>query len=326
MSLTEQLQNRGIAVFRSAVAALDVNKALTTINTVEQSIDYQRMKTFIDTHMMGTLQRELGWTKPSYLKYRVSDKTNAADASTFHRDTFPLSEEAKTSPIYTCLMYLDRTVMEVVPGSHLKPVMSFTQAIREYPSKERLVIEPGDVVIFHQYLLHRGIFTERLPHRRLIQVFEVFPDVETRAAVEPFMLHLPSRYSSSATKVAVFASEWDVIITPINWVGYMNAATGYGYHRFPLVKAGLDQYRTISSEGLRPRLTVELGTFQPLNYYIIVADKTADMPVEAHDAVYHDCYIMGRNTYGAMLVALIVAIAWLIKRAVTSKTSTTAAQ
>jgi hypothetical protein len=35
--------------------------------------------------MLGVIDRELGW-KSDYVKFRVSDNNNSADASTFHRD------------------------------------------------------------------------------------------------------------------------------------------------------------------------------------------------------------------------------------------------
>lgn len=315
--MNQELESRGFLVLRGAVPPAKVQEAMDTIDVEAQTMNYERMRAFIEGNMMETLRRELKWENPSFAKYRVSDRSNAADASTFHRDCFPQAEDALDASIYTCLMYMDRTVMELVPGTHRAAVMSPLQALTAYHKAERIEMRPGDVLIFHAFLLHRGIFTEKLPHRRLIQVFEVFPDDRARQIEEQRLLHWPSQYASSASAVAIWASQWSVVITPINWVGYMNAATGYGFRRRPLEKVGLGTYSILSSEGLRSRLTVEPGTFQPLNFYVLATESTIrDVPAEVHDRLYHDCYIIGRNFYGFMLVLMAVILLALMYRVV----------
>ena len=47
----------------------------------------------------------------------------------FHRDIH-LTEKVSTLEIYTCLLYLDDSWMEIIPGSHQEPVMTYLQAFK----------------------------------------------------------------------------------------------------------------------------------------------------------------------------------------------------
>ena len=49
-----------------------------------------------------------------YIKYRVSNSNNSSDAGAFHRDIHTYD---KTQPIYTCLAYLDESMLEIIPKS-----------------------------------------------------------------------------------------------------------------------------------------------------------------------------------------------------------------
>jgi len=45
-----------------------------------------------------------------------------------------------------------------------------------YQKKKILTIHRRDILIFHATLHHRGINYNKHEHRRLLQVFEIFPD------------------------------------------------------------------------------------------------------------------------------------------------------
>jgi len=45
--------------------------------------------------------------------------------------------------------------------------------------KQRLDIRRGDILVFHANLHHRGVHFHPSKHRRLLQIFEVFPDRST---------------------------------------------------------------------------------------------------------------------------------------------------
>jgi hypothetical protein len=46
----------------------------------------------------------------------------------------------------------------------------------------------GDILVFHANMHHRGINFNKTPHRRLLQVFEVFPDNATYNTYAPNVL------------------------------------------------------------------------------------------------------------------------------------------
>lgn len=66
--------------------------------------------------------------------------------------------------------------MEVIPGSHKydNPCCS----IESYNNKKTIDIKRWDILIIHSNVHHRGIKYNN-KNRRVLQVFEVFPDKET---------------------------------------------------------------------------------------------------------------------------------------------------
>jgi len=66
--------------------------------------------------------------------------------------------------------------MEVIPGSHKKEFHKNNNCIESYFQKITIDIEPGDVLVFHANLYHRGKNFYIKGDRRVLQVFEVFPD------------------------------------------------------------------------------------------------------------------------------------------------------
>ena len=75
-------------------------------------------------------------------------------------------------------MLFDDAQLEVIPGSHLtsfKKNWSFVS----YQKKEILTVHRGDILIFNATIHHRGINYHKTEHRRLLQVFEIFPDKTT---------------------------------------------------------------------------------------------------------------------------------------------------
>lgn len=204
-----------------------------------------------------------------YVKYRVSDNNNSSDASAFHRDIIYQDRQKEyIYPVYTLLSYLDKTVMELIPTSHISPVGNYTDALRTYKLKETITMNPGDLILFASTMLHRGIFTERLPYRRLIQVFEIFPDKELYEKYANKFLHIPSpRPKLSA--LSVFFSRFKLSTLILNIYGYLNAFTGYGYHPSLLQKYNVSNFTYLASEGLQGRVNVEPYQWQTINRYIL---------------------------------------------------------
>jgi hypothetical protein len=138
-------------------------------------VDYPATKQFIDQIFMEKVKQHTGMTDPKYVKFRMSNNNNSTDASTFHGDIYNHTS-TEIMPIYTCLCYFDDARIEVIPGSHRYHNRGWS--ISSYQKKVVLHIKRGDLLVFHSNLHHRGIgFGEG--DRRLLQVFEVFPDQST---------------------------------------------------------------------------------------------------------------------------------------------------
>ena len=203
---------------------------------------------------------------------QMSNNNNGSDAGAFHRDLIKYDTN-KLEPFYTCLTYLDDTVMEVISKSHRHPHMSNKEAISQYQkNRQRLKMNAGDILFFHACLLHRGIFTEGLTHRRLIQIFEVYPNQELFDEFSPNIIHIPpSIYSQQTSGISQWIFQNPCLAEVCNWFGYLNSATGYGWDKESDKSDGL----VYSSEGTRPRL-IPTGGWEPGNQYILVQKvKTA---------------------------------------------------
>lgn len=72
-------------------------------------------------------------------------------------------------PIYTLVIYLDKSRMEVVPGSHRKTRMNSLQILTLKPVTNEM--NAGDAILFHASLLHAGIFVHHTGERRVIGDF-----------------------------------------------------------------------------------------------------------------------------------------------------------
>jgi hypothetical protein len=232
----EILSRDGFCIFRKALTGQEVQMGQSCMSEDSKSVSYPCMSAFVDQVIMKRLNEQTGW-ESVHVKYRASDNNNSSDAGAMHRDAYLLDEipssQAETVvediSMYTCLSYLDRTVMELVPGSHKKPQMSTYTAFQHYWFHVTTVaLEPGDLLLFHSFLLHRGIFTEHLPHRRLVQVFEVFPSERELQSHWPRMRFLTSESSNAKTRdLAKWLYQYRASSSLLNLFSFFNAATGY---------------------------------------------------------------------------------------------------
>jgi hypothetical protein len=78
-------------------------------------------------------------------------------------------------PIYTCLEYFDKATLEIIPGSHKRTKHTTTNILHK--KRIKLIIVPGDILVFNANLYHRGVFYEKgIQSRKLLQVFDVYPN------------------------------------------------------------------------------------------------------------------------------------------------------
>lgn len=278
---------------------INVEKAINSIR--EDKVNYTEMKNFIENTMLSKIKELMNWEVAIYTKYRVSDNNNSADASSFHRDIICQSYNHENIPIFTCLTYLDNTTMELIEGSHKNLFMNFNESLISLRNKKKINIEQGDVFVFYSNLLHRGIFTEKLAHRRLIQVFEVFPSKKLFDKYKNNIIHIKGNEKYSDFMINL--SKNNITSGILNIYGYLNSSMGYGIMS-ESKKMGAIYF---SSEGLRGRINPIKNTYQPINKYIINYE-TNDMPENLEKKMRFICYNRQYIIYSIIVIILIILI------------------
>jgi hypothetical protein len=171
------INNNGYLLLKNILTSEQLQSGLNCDNN--GTVNYIKMKYFIDNIFLPTISSNTNFIpNPKYVKFRYSNNNNSVDASTFHSDIYNYTS-SEIIPIYTCLCYFDKTQMELIPGSHKKQFHSENSSINSYFKKETIDIEPGDILVFNANLYHRGKNFDTIGDRRLLQVFEVFPDENT---------------------------------------------------------------------------------------------------------------------------------------------------
>lgn len=311
INMNYQLSTEGFYIMRNVLSESEIKQGLTCINKEGTQMIYSEIEIFIRQTMLEKVKNLLQWPMVDYVKYRVSDNNNSVDASGFHRDiAYQGNDKFYTPPVYTCLTYFDRTAMELIPGSHKRQHYDLSDLWDLYKSKLNLEIQPGDVLIFHSSLLHRGIFTQKLAHRRVIQVFEVFNSKQTLSNIIPRIMHVKGneKYGNFMIKASKGVGP---VISMINTWAYINAAQGYGAKYQTFKVCGIKGFDYFSSEGLCDRLIVQPNTWQTINKYILNPSvPVSSLPDECYSVYRFNVY--NRTCATMVLQSLIVLVALII--------------
>lgn len=126
--------------------------------------------------ILHKLDYKLNWNSMA-LKYRVSEgknkkTSNSVDAAGFHRDIWVLDKN-KATDVYTLVIYLDESILEIIPNSH--KVFNYN----DIEDIKQIKFKPGDAVLFNGSILHRGKFENQRANktRKCIQIFDIFKNV-----------------------------------------------------------------------------------------------------------------------------------------------------
>ena len=170
----------GYLLLRNALNESDVTLILNAYDG--KVVQYENIKKFIDLVFLPTITNKISkFTQPKYQKFRFSDNNNSTDAAVVHRDCYNHTGIDKL-PIFTALCYFDESEVEIHPGSHIE---TQTTIVSAYANKKRIKMEKGDILVFHATLLHRGVRFGEHKHRRLLQVFDIYPDDASYAKFSP---------------------------------------------------------------------------------------------------------------------------------------------
>lgn len=168
-------KNEGYILLSNVLTEEELEYGLSSIK--DNRVNYSIVKHFIDDVFLPKIKEESDViTDPIYVKFRLSNNNNSTDASTFHGDVYN-NTNSELLPIYTCLCYFDDAQLEIIPGSH--KYNNSGLSFESYNNKKIITVKRGDILIFHSNIHHRGINYNKTENRRLLQVFEVFPDKET---------------------------------------------------------------------------------------------------------------------------------------------------
>jgi len=71
------------------------------------------------------------------------------DASSTHRDIICYDKNKNTYPIFTCLTYLQNTILEIVPKLHNNPTYKIHEIFKLYNNIKKINIKRGDILVFN---------------------------------------------------------------------------------------------------------------------------------------------------------------------------------
>jgi hypothetical protein len=287
MSLSSQLNKDGFILLKNIIPQNIIYKIRNQIT--KTSVNYNETHAYTNL-LMNYASQALG-TQMSCTKYRVSNNNNSSDAASFHRDLQIHKSNAMngkmngyTPNVFTILSYLDNTVMQLIPGSHIKSSTTLLGAIKQFKSYVELEINPGDILIFYATTIHRGIFYKKQENRRLVQCFDCIPKNEIKK-ISKQILHLPCYpYCSKELRdLLASASKIKMLIEPINYINYLNVSCGYGCQFNILDKYGYTELSYISTESNNQRLKPKLdNSFEIINRYIILSDIIDAKPLDSY--------------------------------------------
>jgi|SaaInlStandDraft_6_1057023.scaffolds.fasta_scaffold32392_3 hypothetical protein len=160
------LSDNGYLILRNGISKNNLLQGLSCIK--KTGIDYSIMKSFIDDICLPTLSQSVGFNSPHYMKFRFSNSENLKDAALFHGDMYNFTSD-KIMKIYTGLCYFDKAILQIIPGSHLNGNINYNEKID-------ILLNPGDILLMHANIYHRGIGNSDNVSRRLLQIFEIILD------------------------------------------------------------------------------------------------------------------------------------------------------
>jgi hypothetical protein len=280
------MEKNGFIILRNVLNENDLDFARNTIKS-NGLVNYVEVKKFIDQVFFQKINSSFGWDC-IYNKFRFSSSQNSnlKDATQFHGDLYNLSN-LQILPIYTGLCYLDAATIEVIPGTHLK------QNKNGLESKIQLNINPGDLMIFHANLHHRGIPNTNL--RRLIQVFEIFPN---KALFEKYNKNVLIVLTSKTWIMKFIYKNRIISNTNLNIfdkINYWQVCNNTQYSTFGLdVSNELKKNKFIGYEP-GPRDIIKPNILQPQNINIII---------NKHPIAVPSCFYL--NFFIFLLIGLII--------------------
>lgn len=273
--MKSELEEKGYILFPEILDLSDLKLAQESF--VNSSICYGNL-TSVNQNYLQIIKNKLDLDLVS-MKYRASNNNNSTDAGMFHRDIH-LTQLDKY-PIYTCLLYLDDSIMEVVPGSHRLAVMTYWQSLQFYPLRKKIKIPAGSILIFHSSLIHRGVFDKPQKNRRLIQQFTCVPRKELEVW-ENKILHAPCppkgrKGNAICNQILHFIP---IIFSLSNFLVYLNVSRGYAFEFNLNSRLKKPDIVCISPETNQKRIEIQPNILYSSNKFVVNPEVSLlDLPI-----------------------------------------------
>lgn len=302
-NITKQLFDEGFYKFSNVISNEDLLEMEKGI--IENKINYLKLKKFIDRSIIKNVNDKLNLNLIN-IKYRGSNNNNSADASNYHRDLIIQDLNIKNqNKIFTIVTYLDKSIMEVIPKSHLKNKFNYNEILQLYNKKKQIIMNPGDILIFNATLVHKGIFYFKTDNRRIIQLFDCV-DINDYDFAKKYILHTPCLGNCSKTIRWNFIniSKIKILNKLIDMITLLNTLRGYGIEFQILKRLSLNNYKFLSTEGNQQRLQPKFdNTFEEGNLYIMNY-KTNDNENNHRNIIY--LYIFINNFIYILCLCFII--------------------
>lgn len=269
--INTQLYEDGFILIRQCLKRDTLQKFKDNVGKTE--VNYRGMVPVLHD-MKSCLNELLGW-EPVMTKYRVSNQENKIDASFLHNDLKNVSRTNTPIPCHTVLLYGDKGRMQIIPKSHHGTHESIIHAIHDLSNTITIDIEPGDLLVFNASIMHRGIFFDTEDNRRLMQIFEVYPNKET---FDKFATMVDTSYVNKSPVLKTLqevnkrTSTLPIINDMTNILMYFNYRLG----NQPQLNKVPDKYTPVfaSNETKRRLKNIEDST---MNIYVPMADACPEI-------------------------------------------------
>lgn len=239
-------------------------------------VNYYNYDTIIQK-ILHKLDYKLNWNSMA-LKYRVSEgknkkTSNSVDAAGFHRDIWILDNN-KAPDVYTLVIYLDESTLEIIPNSH--KVFNYN----DLEDIKQIKLKPGDAILFNCSILHRGKFEKQNANksRKCIQIFDIFKNINDYNNINKEILTISGH--NHETSLSLFFIQSYFKIPYLN--DFINNQTIH-MSIYPINDIYYNKkYKYISTEGSRQRTIKDIDKG---NMYRIIND-TNDSQYSTRDH-YH---------------------------------------
>jgi len=303
----DNLENRGFIILRNVISPNNIKYAQNSITT--KLVNYKN----IEIYLKNVQTTIYNYTHINFkiTKYRVSNNNNSIDAGHLHKDVRAYNNN-KPVPIYTCLSYLDKTIVQLIPYSHKK----IKYKISAYNKRLNIQINPGDILIINAALIHRGLFYFKTEHRRLIQMFDCI-EKKIYNNVSKKILHTPciNKCNNTINKINRFINNNQNITNILSFLYYYcNISNNYGDNFNYLKNTKYKNFKYISTEADNIRFYPKYNGYEKINCYILLENTNDILQKDLNMSRYYDLYlnVIVHIIYLILIITLFIILIYYI--------------